>query len=148
MADLRFTDEMLQRIQATMADMERVLERPARAMRTTLDHDLGHTRLTPAVEDFADAWQYGIDQLGRCSAEAVESLQDIRSAFAAADADLADELNHDKHGPPKSVATPRSARPPLQPNHPLPTGPPWPTMPTPDVWSGNDRSTGGRSTGP
>ena len=147
MADLRFTEEMLQRIESTLASMEQVLERPSRAMRAAADHDLGRTRLTPAVEDFADAWEYGIDQLGRCSAEAVQAMRDIRLAFITADESLVDELNHDKHGPPRSAAHPRSNQPPFQPvgaTNPLPTGPPWPSWPG----TGSRGTGGGRSAGP
>ncbi|KAA1374938.1 hypothetical protein [Aeromicrobium fastidiosum] len=143
MADLYFTDEMLQRIETTLATMERVLERPARAMQSATLHDLGRTRLTLAVEEFSDAWAYGIDELGRCSAEAVEALDDIRLAFITADEDLAAELNNDKPGPLRSADGGRSTQPAWQPSangNPLPTGPPWPTWPAP--------ATGGRSAGP
>ena len=91
--DLYIDGAVLRRVRTNLGRIETLLERPASDMKALDGSELGPARLRARVNEFADGWAYGIQQLGEFTASAVDALNSIEEAFARADTDLASALN-------------------------------------------------------
>lgn len=88
MADLKIKGDVLDELFHTFTTMAKRLDHAARSMRGADTDVVGAWMLMRELQDFAESWEYGIDQLGEHADGAAKMLRKIADDFDGLEKEL------------------------------------------------------------
>ncbi|AZM47612.1 hypothetical protein DMB38_19075 [Streptomyces sp. WAC 06738] len=88
MADLKIKGEALDELHHTFTTIAKRMARAGRSMKGADSESVGAWMLIRKVQDFADEWDYGIEQLGKHADGAAQMLRKIAKDFDGLEREL------------------------------------------------------------